>query len=709
MSKAKAIPSSQISLLSKVPKCRWMWFYAPGWNIPPISNLYPVDDQSKSIPLTSVMLNGTISNSSASISFAQTFKNDSESPIECIYKFPSDYSFAVVGLTVKVGDKTIEAEVMEKKQAEEKYDDAVAAGHTAVKLNYDEKLPDIIELNIGQLQPGDTAEIWVKMVWELEVIKHGFFSLIFPLDFFPRYGAEEGLKGERGSYLPAEFGAEFNIKSSSVITNLDVSHEGMRFEQSEDGREVRVTMDASKDIVAKDIVISYSTEQIREPQLVLTKWNKYPNKVAAHISFIPRSSEEHEINEGKILFDYWIIAFISNNNLIDEEAKTETPTELDDHDDPEVANGEFIFILDRSGSMGGGRIRAALAALELFIRSIPPNSKFNVISFGSTYQLLYEKSVEYNNANMENAIKEIKTFSSDLGGTELYSPINYALSLESDHQWPRNVFVLTDGDISDTQSVLNKIREFNHHTRVHSFGIGSGASIFLVKEIAKEGKGSSTLVADNDPLLNAKVIKALKKASKPAFTNISVDWMENKHNVRLSYPKPPNVPYIYEEEPFHFYAILSENDLQESNFTLTFYDTLKGTEETLLLKIDPSQIIESNEGQDFQMTAKHYLEDLSRSKEKIDDSEIVSISVEYSVLNSKTAFFGKIKNSIKSTEEMKTIEIPVKKLQKESLIMEEKFRCLSSNVHLQRSEQPLLFFTLYSFKYILFFYLWIDF
>ena len=87
--------------------------------------------------------------------------------------------------------------------------------------------------------------------------------------------------------------------------------------------------------------------------------------------------------------------------------------------------------------MGGSRIRAALAALELFIRSITQNSKFNVISFGSTYQLLYEKSVEYNNANMENAIKEIKTFSSDLGGTELYSPINYALSLESDHQWQK--------------------------------------------------------------------------------------------------------------------------------------------------------------------------------------------------------------------------------------------------------------------------------
>ena len=62
---------------------------------------------------------------------------------------PTDPSFVVAGLHVEVGDKIIDAEVMEKKQAEQKYDDAVVAGHTVVKLSQDNKLPDIIELNIG--------------------------------------------------------------------------------------------------------------------------------------------------------------------------------------------------------------------------------------------------------------------------------------------------------------------------------------------------------------------------------------------------------------------------------------------------------------------------------------------------------------------------------------------------------------------------------
>jgi hypothetical protein len=53
---------------------------------------------------------------------------------------------------------------MEKEQAEKEYDDAVASGQIAVKLNFDKKIPDVIELNIGQLQEDQEVEITVKMV-----------------------------------------------------------------------------------------------------------------------------------------------------------------------------------------------------------------------------------------------------------------------------------------------------------------------------------------------------------------------------------------------------------------------------------------------------------------------------------------------------------------------------------------------------------------
>ncbi len=53
--------------------------------------------------------------------------------------------------------------------------------------------------------------------------------------------------------------------------------------------------------------------------------------------------------------------------------------------------------MDRSGSMGGGRIEMASQAAKLFVKSLPENSKFNVVSFGNNYEEMFEGgSVSYN-------------------------------------------------------------------------------------------------------------------------------------------------------------------------------------------------------------------------------------------------------------------------------------------------------------------------
>jgi secreted protein with Ig-like and vWFA domain len=58
----------------------------------------------------------------------------------------------------------------------------------------------------------------------------------------------------------------------------------------------------------------------------------------------------------------------------------------------DTAANEFIFVLDRSGSMDGVRIRQAKVALLIFLKSLPPGSYFNVVSFGSGYTQLFETS-----------------------------------------------------------------------------------------------------------------------------------------------------------------------------------------------------------------------------------------------------------------------------------------------------------------------------
>ena len=255
------------------------------------------------MPMKSMQIEGTITNSTACVYFTQTFRNDTTNPIECVYKFPTDPSFAVSGLHVEMGDKHIDAEVMEKKEAEQKYDDAVAGGHTAVKLSKDNKLPDVIELNIGAMQPSSDVKITIKILSELEVINNGFYTYVFPIEFIPKYGdTTDGIYGQGGSLTPTGIDLQFNINANSVITNLNVSHEGIEYVQTEDGQSVNLKLSSQDPIIAKDLVISYSSQQIRKPQLCVYKSDKYPDKLAAHISFIPRSSEECKF-EGKLLFD----------------------------------------------------------------------------------------------------------------------------------------------------------------------------------------------------------------------------------------------------------------------------------------------------------------------------------------------------------------------------------------------------------------------
>ena len=171
--------------------------------------------------------------------------------------------------------------------------------------------------------------------------------------------------------------------------------------------------------------------------------------------------------------------------------------------------------------MCGPRIEKATECLELFLRSLPVGSFFNVVRFGSRFEYLFENSVEYNEENLERAIRLAHEMGADLGGTELYQPLEKIFSDQLKGHSRRQLFVLTDGEVHDSESVIELVRRNNATNCCFTLGIGTGADGGLVEGIADASYGSAEFVGNNDDM-NEKVIQQLKLSLGSSMTNVEV-------------------------------------------------------------------------------------------------------------------------------------------------------------------------------------------
>lgn len=221
-----------------------------------------------------------------------------------------------------------------------------------------------------------------------------------------------------------------------------------------------------------DFVFLYTTEHFEEPTLL---YGKTDTGSCCLLSFIPNFS-------GLPLADAERMALKGEDF------------------EPEVSSavGEFLFLLDRSGSMEGVRINKAKEALAYFLRSLPQDSFFNVWSFGGDYKPLFEESKPYSDESLKQALATIQGFQADMGGTEIAGPLTQILTTEAMKGHPRQVFLLTDGEVSDTNHIVNLVSENSKLCRVHGIGIGEGASKALLKGCAEKGRGRAVFIADHE-------------------------------------------------------------------------------------------------------------------------------------------------------------------------------------------------------------------
>ncbi|XP_061434515.1 von Willebrand factor A domain-containing protein 5A-like [Lethenteron reissneri] len=206
--------------------------------------------------------------------------------------------------------------------------------------------------------------------------------------------------------------------------------------------------------------------------------------------------------------------------------------------------GEFIFLVDCSGSMEC-RMVYAKETLMLLLKSLPLGCFFNVYAFGSSYDSFFPESREYSQASMAEALKLVKEMSADLGGTEILRPLEaiYRSACRAEH--PRQLMVLTDGEVSNTRDVISLVKKNANKHRCFSFGIGDGASTELIKGIAASGGGTAEFITGTERL-QGKVLKALKCALQPTLTSVSLSWSLPRGLSAIVVPEVPRSIFLGE-------------------------------------------------------------------------------------------------------------------------------------------------------------------
>jgi len=190
-----------------------------------------------------------------------------------------------------------------------------------------------------------------------------------------------------------------------------------------------------------------------------------------------------------------------------------------------------VFVVDRSGSMTeGGKMGQAKKALAWCVDRLNPQDRFGVVDFATDWSALEEGALlaatPENKARAKRYIERIEA----AGGTNIEAGLDQGLKLlNTAGGVTPMLFFLTDGvptiGQTDPGALLRKAAQDNAalRARVFSFGVGSDVNTLLLDKLAEAGRGARDYVAPNEDI-EAKVSSLYQKVSRPALTDVKVEW-----------------------------------------------------------------------------------------------------------------------------------------------------------------------------------------
>uniref|UniRef100_A0A3B5KW60 von Willebrand factor A domain containing 5A n=1 Tax=Xiphophorus couchianus TaxID=32473 RepID=A0A3B5KW60_9TELE len=458
-----------------------------------------------SVPLKSIDVLLEVKDHVATLVSTLNFENKEDKPLETVFVFPLPGDAAVCHFSAQIGETHIVAEVMDRQQARQVYDDAVSSGQKVFELEESDESPDIFSLTVGNLPPGESASIRLEYVTELAVQADDGLRFCLPVVLNPRYqpqgseGPSVQVTSVPASLVPYSLSFFARVSSPRPISKIESSCplEPLQYLNA-DQTQATVKL-ATGHKFDRDIELLIYYKDTHRPSAVVeagqasAKPGTLMGDPVVMVSLYPEFPE----------------SVMSNFNSC----------------------GEFVFLLDRSGSMDfptycgsrQSRIASAKDTLMLLLKSLPMGCYFNIYGFGDHYEHVFPKSAKYNQKNLKRALKRVEEMDANLGGSEILEPLRQIYRQPCIPKHPRQLFIFTDGEVNYTKAVLDEVKEYSEFHRCFSFGIGEGASSELINGMAREGGGHAQFIIGKERM-QPKVMQSLRFALQPLVTDISLSW-----------------------------------------------------------------------------------------------------------------------------------------------------------------------------------------
>lgn len=473
------------------------------------------------LPQVSLKAHATIFSTASRTTLTQTFVNPSNCILEeASYRFPLYDGVSVVGFQCHVGTRLLHSKVKTKEQANTDYQDAVDRDESAAIMDQSPTESDVFTIRLGNIPANEKVTVEITFIGELKQdAQLDGVRYTLPNSIAPRYQNVMTMPApEQTSGFPAQLEGisitvDILLEKASVIRDLQspshspkvslgrvssTASDATGFELSQASATLRLGKD-SQALLERDFVLVAKADGLDNPRALLESHSTIPRQRALMATLVPKFS-------------------LPPNK-------------------PEI-----VFVIDRSGSMGGN-ISTLKDALQVFLKSLPLGVCFNICSFGSTFSFLWPSSKVYDKSSLQDALSLVTQIDADMGGTNMQPAVEATVQNRLVGK-DLEVLLLTDGEIMDQESLFRTVRETaNGHTaRFFTLGIGHAVSHALIEGVARAGQGFSQSVLQNEEL-DKSVIRMLKGALTPHIYDykLEVDY-DNAVDQGFEIVNPTRIP-----------------------------------------------------------------------------------------------------------------------------------------------------------------------